>query len=165
MQNITTSFVNTIFLPLVGLIFVVVYASYVHWSIGLAYLLTIPIASIFIFSMSRRIKKAQTTIVLQSADLSGSTTETLRNIELVRSLGLENQEISRLNDSNEKILQLELKKIKLIRLLSFIQGTTINAIRALLMFLMLFLLFHGNITIGEFFSLFIYSFSIAVKYN
>jgi hypothetical protein len=36
--------------------------------------------------MSKKIKSAQLAIVKESADLSGSTTETLRNIALVKSL-------------------------------------------------------------------------------
>jgi ATP-binding cassette subfamily B protein len=110
--------------------------------------------------ISRRIKAAQKAIVLESADLAGSTTETIRNVELVKSLGLERQEIERLNASNELILKLELKKIRMIRMLSFIQGTLINALRSGLMFLMLWLILHGQISLGEFLSLFIYSFFI-----
>ena len=55
-------------------------------------------------------------------------------------------------------MALELKKIKYIRLLSFIQGTVVNAVRAILLFVMLYLLYQGNVSIGEFLSLFFYSF-------
>ncbi|MGC4086252.1 MAG: ABC transporter transmembrane domain-containing protein [Vicinamibacterales bacterium] len=55
-----------------------------------------------------------------------STTESLRNIELVKSLGLASQEIARLNSTTDKILQLELKKVRYLRSLSFIQGTVVN---------------------------------------
>jgi ATP-binding cassette subfamily B protein len=92
--------------------------------------------------------------------LAGSTTETLRNVELVKSLGLEQQESQRLNATNETILDLELKKIRLIRALSFLQGSTINAIRSALLFLMMWLIFQKSITFGEFFSLYIYLFFI-----
>ena len=47
--------------------------------------------------LSRRIKKIQKTIVGETTALAGSTTESLRNIELVKSLGLANQEVGRLN--------------------------------------------------------------------
>jgi ATP-binding cassette subfamily B protein len=93
--------------------------------------------------LSKKIKAAQKPIVAQSAELAGSTTETIRNVELVKSLGLEQQEINRLNSVNENILQLELKKVKLIRTLSFIQGTTINALRSGLLLLMLWLVATG----------------------
>ena len=120
----------------------------------------IPILALTTFLISRKIKSIQKNIVLETADLAGSTTETLRNVELIKSLGLENQEINRLNSVNEKILALELRKIRLIRLFSFIQGTLINALRATLLFLMMWLIFKGSISLGEFLGLFLYSFFI-----
>ncbi len=157
-QTIILSSINTVFLTLVGLLFVLIYAFYVHWSIGAAFITAVPFMSIFIYSISKKIKKSQREIVKESAELAGLTTETIRNVELVKSLGLENQEIKRLNNMNEKILGLELKKVKYIRLLSFTQGTIVNAVRAGLLFLMLFLLYNQQISLGEFLSLFFYSF-------
>ncbi|WP_435525199.1 hypothetical protein [Chryseobacterium indoltheticum] len=58
--------------------------------------------------------------------MAGSTTESLRNIEIVKSLGLTNQEVERLNNNTYKILNLELRKVKSIRSLSFVQGTLVN---------------------------------------
>jgi ATP-binding cassette, subfamily B, bacterial len=157
-QKIIASFVSIIFLTMIGFIFVLGYAFYVHWSIGLSFVLVVPLMSVFIFVLSKKIKDAQGKIVRESAELAGATTETLRNVELVKSLGLEGQEIKRLNDVNEKILGLELKKVKLVRKLSFIQGTMINAVRTLLLLLMLWLLYVGSVTLGEFLTLFFYSF-------
>ncbi len=152
--------INILFLSLVGITFVLIYAFIVHWSIGIVYLVTIPTLGIATYLISRKIKVAQETIIKETAGLAGSTTETLRNVELVKSLGLERQEIDRLNEVNEKILELELKKVRLIRKFSFIQGTLINALRSLLMLLMLWLIFDGAISLGEFFSLLFYSFFI-----
>jgi ATP-binding cassette, subfamily B, bacterial len=81
-------------------------------------------------------------------------------VEIVKSLGLEDQEIKRLNDVNAKILGLDMQKIKTVRALSFLQGTIINALRAGLLFLMLWLIYTGDMTVGELFSLFVYSFFI-----
>lgn len=159
-QNALTSFVNILFLSLVGMLFVLVYTSIVYWLLGVVYFLIIPVMGTLTFFLSRKIKKAQADIVKESADLAGSTTETLRNVQLVKSLGLQDQEVQRLNAVNEKILALELKKIKLVRIFSFSQGTLINAIRAFLLFLLLWLLFQNIITMGEFFSIYIYSFFI-----
>ena len=50
--------------------------------------------------------------------------------------------------------------MKYLRSLSFIQGTTVNLLRTSIMFLMLYLIFTRAITVGQFFSLFIYSFFI-----
>ena len=99
-------------------------------------------------------------IVAETTALAGATTESLRNIELVKSLGLAQQEIARLNSTTDKILQLELKKVRYIRSLSFVQGTFVNLLRTSIMFLMLYLIYTRAITIGQFFSLFIYSFFI-----
>lgn len=159
-QTWITSFINVAYLSLIGILFVVIYAFMVHWLIGLTYFLIIPIIGTFTFVLSKKIKAAQKSIVAESAALAGSTTETLRNVELVKSLGLEDQEIQRLNAVNERILALELKKIIIIRKISFIQGTLINLMRVCLLFLMLWFIFSGDITLGQFFSLFIYSFFI-----
>ncbi len=159
-QHFIESMIGTLFLSLVGIIFVLVYAFTVHWLVGVAYVLMIPLLGGFTFILSQRIKAAQKTIVTETAELSGSTTETLRNVELVKSMGLEQQEVTRLNDVNERILGLELKKVKLVRTLAFVQGTTINALRTALLFLMLWLVFQQEITLGAFFSLLFYSFFI-----
>ena len=159
-QNIITSAVNTVFLSAIGVIFVLAYSFWVHWSVGLIYFLTIPMVGGVTYFTSRRIKAAQKRIVAEMAGLAGSTTETLRNVELVKSLGLENQETERLNSVNEHILGLELKKVKLIRALSFIQGTTVNLMRSLILLLMLWLIFERDITLGQFFSILFYSFFI-----
>ncbi|MFA6552885.1 MAG: ABC transporter ATP-binding protein [Patescibacteria group bacterium] len=159
-QALITSMVNIVFFSVIGIIFVLIYATTVHWSIGLTYFLMIPVLGSITFFSSRRIKAAQKKIVTESASLAGSTTETIRNVELVKSLGLESQEIGRLNTVNDKILELELKKVVMIRKISFIQGTAINAIRSILLLLMLWLISQGIITMGQFFSIFIYSFFI-----
>ncbi len=154
------AFIGIVFVSLVGILFVVIYAFTVHWSVGVLYFSMIPIIGVATFFLGRRIKEVQSSIVRESAVLAGSTTETIRNVELVKSLGLERQEVDRLNITNEKILDLELKKQQAIRLLSFLQGTLINAVRAGLLFLMLWLIFKGQMTVGQLFSLFIYSFYI-----
>ncbi len=159
-QNFINNFINQIFLSLIGILFVLVYAFVVHWLIGVVYFSLIPVLGFSTFYLSRKIGKAQKDIVAQQADLMGSTTETLRNVELVKSLGLETQEIKRLNQVNDDILKLELKKVKIIRAFSFIQGTILNAMRALLILVMMWLIGRQDITLGQFFTLFIYSFFI-----
>ncbi len=159
-QTLITSLINIGFFSLVGIVFVLVYASMVHWAVGLVYFLLIPIVGVTAFVITRKIKDAQRQIVVQTAELAGSTTETIRNVELVKSLGLEQQEIDRLNVVNEKILELELHKVRLVRMYSFIQGTTINTLRSGLLLLMMWLISQGDITLGQFFSLYIYSFFI-----
>jgi ATP-binding cassette subfamily B protein len=159
-ERLITASINVLFTSLVGIIFVVIYAVNVYWVIAPVYFSTIPIIGILSSVMSKKIKKIQKNIVAETTSLAGSTTESLRNIELVKSLGLSQQEIDRLNNTTEKILKLELKTVKYIRSLSFMQGTLVNLLRNLILFMMLYLIYAQKISVGEFFSLFIYSFYI-----
>src|SRR5215831_5852947 len=159
-EKLLNALINILFMSLVGIIFVMVYAVSVYWIIAPIYFLTIPLLGVLSFVLSRKIKKIQKVIVSETTALAGATTESLRNIELVKSLGLANQEIDRLNGTTDKILQLELKKVKCIWSLSFIQGTSVNALRTGIMLLMMYLIFTKAITVGQFFTLFIYSFFI-----
>jgi len=152
--------INLIFTTLVGVVFVVIYAFSVNWIIVPAFLATVPLLGTLSWMLSGRIKTIQKVIVAETTALAGSTTESLRNIELVKSLGLAEQEVVRLNATTEKILKLELKKVKYIRSLSFIQGTSVNLLRTCILFLMLYLIFTQKITVGQFFSLLFYSFFI-----
>src|SRR5688500_17709937 len=159
-EKLISASINILFTSLVGIIFVMIYAWSVHWLIAPIYFLTVPALGILSSVLSRKIKVIQKTIVAETTALAGATTESLRNIELVKSLGLAPQEIARLNSTTDKILQLELKKVRYIRSLSFIQGTVVNFLRTAILFLMLYLIFTQAITVGQFFSLFIYSFFI-----
>lgn len=159
-QKFIASFVNIIFLAALGMGLVIAYALYVHWIVGVVYIAIIPLLGITTLVISRKVRVASQKIVTETASLAGSTTETLRNVELVKSLGLERQETARLNAVNEQILGLELKKITLIRTLSFIQGTLVNATRSALLLLMLWLIYTGQISLGEFFTLMFYSFAV-----
>jgi ATP-binding cassette subfamily B protein len=152
--------VNMVFTTLIGLAFVTIYAAQVHWSIAPAYLLTVPLLGGLSSLLSRRIKTVQKRIVSETTALAGATTESLRNIELVKSLGLAQQEIDRLNSTTNKILKLELEKVRYLRSLSFVQGSIVNLLRTSILFLMLYLIYTQRITVGQFFSLFIYSFFI-----
>jgi ATP-binding cassette subfamily B protein len=159
-EKLVATSINVLFTTLVGIIFVMAYAISVHWLIAPVYFLTVPLLGILSSVLSRRIKQIQKQIVAETTALAGSTTESLRNIELVKSLGLGRQEIARLNGTTARILKLELKKVKYLRSLSFIQGTSVNLLRTSIMFLMLYLIYTRAISVGQFFSLFIYSFFI-----
>ncbi len=159
-EKLVTAFVSVLFTTLVGFIFVTIYAITVHWLIAPVYFLTVPLIAWVSLTLSRKIKLVHQVIVKETTALAGTTTESLRNIELIKSLGLADQEVARLNRTTSRILELELKKVRYIRKLSFLQGTTINFLRTSIMFLMLYLIFTQEITFGEFFSLYIYSFYI-----
>jgi ATP-binding cassette subfamily B protein len=159
-ERFISAFVNIVFTTIVGTVFVVIYAAKVHWAIAPAFLLTIPLLGGLSSVLSRKIKALQKVIVAETTALAGATTESLRNIELVKSLGLTDQEVRRLNSTTDKILKLELKKVRYLRSLSFVQGTAVNFMRTTILFLMLFLIFRQEISVGQFFALLIYSFFI-----
>ena len=159
-ERLINAFVNTLFTTLVGVVFVFVYSMNVHWLIAPVFFAAVPILGFLSSLLSRKIKKLQKVIVKETTALAGTTTESLRNIELVKSLGLGEQEINRLNSTTDKILGLELKKVRYIRTLSFFQGTSVNFLRTSILFLMLYLIFAGEIQIGQFITLMFYSFFI-----
>jgi ATP-binding cassette subfamily B protein len=159
-ERFISAFVNIIFTTIVGIVFVMVYSFRIHWAIAPAYFATVPLLAVLSGFLSRRVKAIQKQIVAETTALAGSTTESLRNIELLKSLGLAEQEITRLNSVTDKILALELKKVRYIRSLSFIQGTSVNMMRTLILFLMSYLVLAGRMDVGQLVALMIYSFFI-----
>ncbi len=155
-----TNFINIFFGILVSIIFVSVYAIRLHWSIMPVYICGIFFIAIVTNLLSKRIKVIQKNIVTETTALAGSTTESLRNIEIVKSLGLTNQEVIRLNNNTYKILGLELRKVKSIRSLSFIQGTMVNFLQQMITLTLLFLIFKNIVTPGQYLSLMFYGFFI-----
>jgi len=157
-EKFITSFIGILFVSLIGMVFVIVYSVSVSYQVTLVYFGAIPIITFVSMAMSRRIKKIQKTIVTETTVLAGSTTESLRNIELVKSLGLVKQEIERLNNTTYRILGLELKKVKYVRSMSFVQGTTVNFVRSTMVVVLLLLIFKQAISPGQYFSFLFYSF-------
>ncbi len=152
--------INVLFGIIVAVIFVSIYATRLHWSIMPIYLGGAGLIAAVTNLLSKKIKVIQKTIVKETTSLAGSTTESLRNIELVKSLGLTEQEVKRLNNNTYKILGLELRKVKNIRSLSFIQGTMVNFLRQVITFTLMWLMFKEVLTVGELISLQFYSFFI-----
>lgn len=157
-EKFITSFISVIFVSLIGMVFVIVYSISVSYQVTLIYFSAIPIIGFVSWFLSRKIKTIQRKIVGETTALAGSTTESLRNIELVKSLGLANQEIERLNKTTYQILALELKKVKYVRSMAFVQGTTVNFVRSCMVVVLLILIFENTISAGQYFSFLFYSF-------
>jgi len=157
-EKFITAFISILFVSLIGMIFVIVYSVSISYKVTLVYFTAIPIISFVSWFLSRKIKTIQRSIVGETTALAGSTTESLRNIELVKSLGLANQEIERLNKTTYKILGLELKKVKYVRSMSFVQGTTVNLVRSTMTLVLLLLIFNNSITAGQYLTFLFYSF-------
>lgn len=153
-------FINIFFGIIVSVVFVSVYASSKHWSIVPTYVVGMVILAVVTSILSKQIKIIQKNIVKETTVLAGTTTESLRNIELVKSLGLTEQEVKRLNNNTYKILGLELRKVKSIRTLSFIQGTLVNFLQQVISFVLLYLIFRDILTPGQFLALQFYGFFI-----
>ena len=160
-EKFMINFINILFGVIVGVVFVFVYAAvFIHWSIPVAYLVGIFVLTVITNFLSKKIKIIQKNIVGETTALAGSTTESLRNIELVKSLGLTEQEVKRLNRNTYKILGLELKKVKRIRSISFIQGTMVNTLRQVILFILMWLIFGGKMDAGQLVTMQIFSFFV-----
>ncbi len=157
-EKFITSFISVLFVSLIGIIFIIVYSLNVSYKVTLIYFTAIPIITFVSMFLSRKIKTIQKKIVSQTTTLAGSTTESLRNIELIKSLGLAGQEIKRLNKTTYQILDLELKKVKYVRSMSFAQGTTVNFVRSAMLIVLLVLIFEKTISAGQYFTFLFYSF-------
>ncbi len=159
-EKFITNFVNVLFATLVGIVFVVIVSFRLSPSLPLIYLIGAFTLAFLTSYLSKKIKFIQKNILKETNALSGSTTESLRNIELVKSLGLTQQEIGRLNSTTLKILKLELRKVKSIRAVSFVQGTFVNFLQQCIMFALLFFVFKDQITVGQMMMMQFYSFFI-----
>lgn len=159
-EKFISIFINVLFFSVVGIVFVIIYAIQVNSMLIVVYLVSSGILAVITNYLSKKIKKVQTTIVAETKQLAGTTTESLRNIELVKSLGLTTQETHRLQISTKKILQLELKKVRSIRSISFIQGTFVNFLRQSIMFFLLYLVFKGELVVAQIITLQFFSFFI-----
>ncbi len=157
-EKIITLSISLIFQSIVGIVFVVVYAVNIHWLLGPLFLATVPVIAVISSFLGKKIKVISRQILGETTALAGATTESLRNIELVKSLGLTEQEVERLNATTIKVLGLELKKIRFIRSLSFIQGTTVHLLRTILIFALYLFIFKGIIMPGDMITLMFFSF-------
>jgi ATP-binding cassette, subfamily B, bacterial len=159
-EKFIANFINVLFYALIGITFIIVYALNTFKELVLIYLIASIILAYLTNLLSKKIKAIQKDIIKETNVLAGATTESLRNIELVKSLGLTHQEIRRLNATTIKILKLELKKVRGIRSISFVQGTCVNLLRQTILFVLLYLIFKETLTVGQLMTLQFYSFFI-----
>jgi ATP-binding cassette subfamily B protein len=159
-EKFISNFINVFYTSIVGIVFVFIYSISVYvWLIPIYFLASV-LLGIITSVLSRKIKAVQKNIVRETNVLAGTTTESLRNIELVKSLGLTGQEEQRLKTATMKILKLELKKVRDIRSISFVQGTFVNFLRQSILFLLMYLLFRNEVSLGQLMTLQFYSFFI-----
>jgi ATP-binding cassette subfamily B protein len=159
-EKLMTMAVGLLYSSVVGVCVVFIASFMVHWLIAPAFLVAMLVVGISSSFLSKKIKTVQKLIVAETGALAGTTTESLRNIELVKSLGLIGQEISRIRANTLKILGLELIKVKKIRTLGFVQGTTVNLMRNLLLLFLSWMVFTSRITPGMYIQFLFYTFFI-----
>jgi ATP-binding cassette subfamily B protein len=157
-ENFIKAAINVVFMAFFGIVFVTIYSFVVSWKVTVVFIFSVPIIVILSWSLSHRIKIIHRAIILKTSVLAGRTTESLRNIELVKSHGLADQEIARLNATTHKILNLEIVKTKILRFLSFIQGSTVNIVRSVMVVVLLMMIFSKELSPGQYFSFLLYAY-------
>ncbi len=148
-ERFINAFINTLFAAVVGIGFLGWYAFARHWLLIPVFLVGVLVMGGLTGVLSRDIKSQQRSIVRETNRNSGFITESLRNIELIKSLGLTFPEIRRLQAQTESIFALEMEKVKRIRLLSFLQGTTLSLLKLSILFALLWLIFRDVLSTGE----------------
>lgn len=148
-ERFINSFINVLFSSVVGIGFLIWYAVTRHWALIPVFIVGILVLGGLTGLLSKKIKTLQRSINRETNRMSGLIAESLRNIELVRSLGLTFPEIRRLRDHTQKIFQLEMQKTRRVRTLSFFQGSLLNILRQSILFILLWLIFRDVLTTGE----------------
>ena len=148
-QQFINSFINILFSSVVGIGFLIWYSITKNWMLIPVFVIGILILGSLTGLLSKKIKTTQRSINRETNKMSGVITESLRNIELVKSLGLTFPEIKRLKEQTFKIFNLEMEKVRKVRTLSFLQGTMLSILRQSILFILLWLIFRKILTTGE----------------
>ncbi len=152
-QMFSNTAINVLFSSVIGMVFLIVYAVTKSWMLIPIFVIGIIVFGSLTGLLSTKLKTTQRAINRETNKMSGVITESLRNIELVKSLGLTFPEIRRLQDQTLKIFNLEMIKVKKVRTLTFLQGTTLNILKSSILFILLWLIFRNVLTTGELISM------------
>lgn len=152
-ERFITSFINILFSSVVGIGFLIWYAFTKHWALVPVFLVGVVLLGGLTSILSRSIKLLQRSLIRQNRKMSGTITESLRNIELVKSLGLTYPEIRRLRTHTQQIYDLEMGKVKKVRTLTFLQGTVLTMLKQSILFILLWLIFRKELSPGELISM------------
>lgn len=152
-ERFLSSFITVLFSSFVGIAFLIWYAVTKHWALIPVFLIGVVVLGGLTSLLSQKIKKIQRAVVKETNKMSGSITESLRNIELVKSLGLTYPEIRRLKGFTENIFNMEMQKVKQVRKLSFIQSSILLLLKESILFILLWLIFRKLLSPGELISM------------
>jgi ATP-binding cassette subfamily B protein len=148
-ERFINSFINVLFSSFVGICFLLWYSINKNWLLIPVFFIGIVLLGSLTGLVSKRIKGIQRSINRQTDRQAGVITESLRNIELVKSLGLTFPEIRRLNEQTLRIFDLEMQKAKKVSSLSFLQGNMLNLLKQSILFILLWLIFRKVLSTGE----------------
>jgi ATP-binding cassette, subfamily B, bacterial len=148
-ERFITNFINILFSSVVSVGFLIWYAFTKHWLLIPVFLIGVVLLGGLTSLLSRSIKMLQRSLIRQTRKMSGTITESLRNIELVKSLGLTYPEIRRLRQHTQEIYDLEMSKVKKLRTLTFFQGTILTILKQSILFILLWLIFRKALSAGE----------------
>ena len=152
-ERFINNFISILFSSLVGIGFLLWYAFTKHWALIPVFFIGVVVLGGLTSILSRSIKTLQRSLIRQNRQMSGTITESLRNIELVKSLGLIYPEIRRLREHTKEIYELEMKKVKKVRTLSFFQGAILITLKQSILFVLLWLIFRKVLSPGELISM------------
>jgi ATP-binding cassette subfamily B protein len=148
-ERFINSFITVLFSSLIGVAFLIWYSVNRNWLLVPVFFIGIIMLGSLTGLISKRIKSIQRSINRQTDKQAGVITESLRNIELVKSLGLTFPEIRRLHEQTMKIFDLEMQKAKKVSSLAFIQGNMLNLLKQSILFILLWLIFRKVLSTGE----------------
>ena len=152
-ERFINAFINIVFSSIVGIAFLLWYAVNKHWALIPVFFIGVLVLGGLTGLLSKKIKVIQRSVNRETVRMSGSITESLRNIELVKSLGLTFPEIKRLRAQTSKIFTLEMEKVRRVRSLSFLQGSTLSLLKHSILFTLLWLIFRDVLSTGELISM------------
>lgn len=148
-ERFINAFINVLFASAVGLAFLLWYAVTKSWLLVPVFLVGLLVLGGLSGLLSRQIRSQQRALNRETTRNAGVITESLRNVALIRSLGLTFREIRRLETQTQAIFELEMAKVRRIRWLSFLQGTTLSLLRLSVLFALLWLIFRDVLSTGE----------------
>jgi ATP-binding cassette subfamily B protein len=152
-ERFINAFINILFSSVIGLGFLIWYAITRHWLLIPVFVIGVLVLGGLTGLLSKKIKTIQRSINRETNQMSGAITESLRNIELVKSLGLTYPEIKRLREHTKKIFDLEMIKVKKVRMLSFFQSSALTLLKQSILFILLWLIFRHVLSTGELISM------------
>jgi ATP-binding cassette subfamily B protein len=148
-ERFISSFISTLFSAIVGVAFLIWYSITKHWALIPVFLVGVVWLGGLTGLLSKKIKTIQRSVIQETNKMSGAITESLRNIEFVKSMGLTWPEIKRLRTFTGNIFNLEMQKVRKIRTLTFLQKSVLLLLKESILFILLWLIFRNALTTGE----------------